>query len=399
MKTGFCGDLHLEVARDLGIGEYGEGSRADDQEKVLERTADLFIKEGVDVVCCLGDVFHSPHPVAWAVLAFQRFIRRLVDADIEVIIVGGNHEFKSPTLPHILEAFAGERVTVSLKPDLIPVSETVFATLPWAPLAVLVADVGRPDDLRRQAIDLLAQSLQFLRIKCAAEYPDKLPILLGHWAVSGSTLPTGGSVEEHLSEPIIPWGDIDVLGWKIAAFSHIHNGQLIAQDVAQNPIFYTSSLQVCNLGEIGSPHGVWIYDDEEDDLRFVAIADRPFVDIQTEAVDGGPDVGVMLEPDSLFPVAQDAIVRVKYRSNGLKVDEAQARADLMRMGAHKVFIKEIDRQQVSRARVEGIAEDVSPAEALTIWITSQGFEGPEHDVRAFLDALHTAHAGYVEALT
>lgn len=398
MKTAFFGDIHLEAGRDLGVGEYGEGSRAHDQELVLERTADLFIAEGVDVACCLGDVFHSPHPTAWAELAFQRFIRTLRDADIEVIVVGGNHEFKSPALPHVLELFMDDGVTVSLSPQLIPVSETVFATLPWAPLAAIVAEIGRPDDLRRQAVDLLAQSLQFLRIKCASEYPDKLPILLGHWAVSGSTVPTGGAVEEFLSEPIIPWGDIDVLGWKIAAFSHIHNGQLIGQGIAQNPIFYTSSLQVCNLGEIASPHGVWIYDDEADDLRFVAVADRPFVDIQTEAVNGGPDVGVMLEPESLFPVVQDAIVRIKYRSNGLKVDEAQARADLMRMGAHKVFIKEVDRQQVSRARVEQIAEDVSPSEALTIWITSQGFEGPEHDVRQFLDALHTVHNGYVEAL-
>lgn len=395
MKTGFFGDLHLEAGMSLGHGEFGKGSRFHDQELVLERIAETFESEGVRVACCLGDVFQSPTPSPWSVLAFQRLITRLVDADISVVVILGNHDLKSAALPTALQIFAtDDLVSVSLSPQLIPIGDTVYATLPWAPLSVLVAEKGRTEELRRDAIDLLAQSLQYLRLQCASEYPDSTPMLLGHWAVSGSTLPSGRGVEEMLREPIIPWGDIDVLGWKVAAFGHIHQPQTIGETAT--PLFYVGSPAVCNLGEVGTPHGVWIYDDEPDALKFVAIADRPFIDRTVEAVE--LDGEVVLTAEETTPSFADAVVRVRYRSNGLHVDEAKMRLELLEMGAHKVFIKEIEKQTASRARIETIDESVTVEQALSIWITSQGFEGPDQDVRQFLDALTETHLRYVTEL-
>lgn len=397
MKSLFFADAHLEAGPDLGIGSFGPGSRADDQALVLDRIADTAIAEEVAVVCCLGDVFHTPAPAPWAELAFQAFAAKLRADDIKLIILVGNHEVKSPQLPCVLELYRGEGVIVSLSPRLIPVDETVFATVPWVPLAVLVAQSGRTSELRREAIDLLAQSIQTLRIMCASEYPTSTPILLGHWGVSGSTLPSGAAVEEMLTEPVIPYGDIDVLGWKLAAFGHIHRPQVIGAGVAETPMFYVGSPAVTRLDEIGSPHGVWVFDDETDELRFLAIEDRAFIDYQTHAIDFGPGVGVGLNPlPADAPSVSGAVVRVRYRAEGLAVDESQVRADLLRVGAHKVFIKEVDRRVVSRARIGDLAEDVSLAEAMSLYVTSQGFEGPEQDVKAFLDALYARHAEYIE---
>ena len=397
MKILFFGDLQLEAGRTLGVGDFGEGSRPHDQTLILDRIAETAIGEHVGVVCCLGDLFDRPEPAPWAMLAFQRFVKRLRSEGVELVILLGNHEVKSAELPCVLELYRGDGVTVSLSPRLIPVGDVVFATLPWTPLSVLVAEQGRTPNLRRDAIELLVKSMQHLRLACASEYPDAAPILLGHWAVSGSTLPSGSAIEERLSEPIIPWDEIDVLGWKLAAFGHIHQPQVIGAGAAGTPIFYVGSPAVSDLGEIGSPHGVWVFDDERDELRFVAIADRAFIDYQTHAIDFGPGVGVGLSPlPSDAPSVSGAVVRVRYRAEGLAVDEARVRADLLRMGAHKVFIKEVDRQVVSRARVTEVSEYISPAEALSLYIRSQGFEGPEQDVKVFLDALHEAHVGYME---
>jgi DNA repair exonuclease SbcCD nuclease subunit len=221
-----------------------------------------------------------------------------------------------------------------------------------------------------------------------------IPVLLAHWSVSGANLPNGLPVDQ-LSEPVIPWIDIDTLGWKLCALGHIHQVQVVGEDAgAETPIFYTGSACVGNLGEISGSHGVWIYDSEPDELRFVPVADRPFVDHTFEF---GPD-GVS---DSLsLPAPVDgAVVRVRYRANGARVDEAEIRRVLSGMGAHKVFVKEIDRAVVSRARVEHVAEDVSVADALSLYVEASGLVASRNgDGVRFLGRLRERHMAYVERL-
>lgn len=398
MKVMFVADIHLEAGRSLGNGDFGPGSRFHDQAAVLNRIATLAITEECAVVCVIGDVFHKPTPLPQSMIAFQDFVNRLLDAGMEVIVVVGNHDVKSAALPTALDLWRSHgSLYLASSPRLIPVTGIVFSCLPWTPMSVLVAQSGRTTGLRDTAIDLLVASMGQLRLAADQQYPDATPILLAHWAVSGSSLPNGLPVDQ-LSEPVIPWLDVDDLGWKLAALGHIHQSQVVAEGLASTPMFYTGSAAVTSLGEIGSSHGVWVWDSDVDELRFVIVEDRPFVSWDCAVSDDGDETGPTMVPE-MPEGLEGAVVRVRYRTNGFRVDEAEIRQTIEAEGAHRVFIKEIDRPVVSRARIEAPAEDVSVTDALGLWVTSSGVVASRNgDARRFLDSLHERHLGYVERL-
>src|SRR6266568_1562075 len=102
MRILFVGDLQLEAGPSLGTGgEYGEGTRFEDQQLQLNQIVSVAEQRKMQMVCVLGDVFEHRKPSPWAVLAFQEFVRQL--GRTEVVIVRGNHDLKSELLPAALE--------------------------------------------------------------------------------------------------------------------------------------------------------------------------------------------------------------------------------------------------------------------------------------------------------
>jgi DNA repair exonuclease SbcCD nuclease subunit len=242
---------------------------------------------------------------------------------------------------------------VVLLPEGVPQGDCVFACLPWAPTSRLAAGGGQREEVNSQAVEALILSAQAMRVRCESEYPGLTPVLVGHWAVSGSSLPAGMPVDQ-LQEPVLPWDAVDDLGFKIAAFGHIHQPQLIAAGVSNNPLFYVGSTMVCNWGEAGFAHGVWVFDSVADDLAFHEIEDRKFLTL---------NAGEGEQPD-----VKDAIVRVSYTTTeNDSVDEADLRWQLLDQGAARVTIKGTV-ERASRARMQLPDDDVDPSAALDLWI-------------------------------
>ena len=106
--------------------------------------------------------------------------------------------------------------------------EIVVATLPWTPISRLVAD--RPaddrDSLNEIAAAALVESAHLLGARCRDEHPDKTAILVGHWAVSGASLPTGLPVEM-LREPVLSSEGLASAGFDLICFGHIHAAQVV----------------------------------------------------------------------------------------------------------------------------------------------------------------------------
>lgn len=401
MKLLFLSDLQLEAGAAFGTGEFGPGSRFQDQVVVLGRIAGLAVEEGVAVVGVLGDVFERSRPAPWAVLAFQWFVRAMQAVDIHVLVVSGNHDVRSAALPSALSIFDGDGVDVALTPSLYPVafddygeggSLAVIAALPWTPISRLVA--AQPDLSRGQLNDLaaaaLAESAQVLGARCADEYPDACPILVGHWAISGATLPTGLATDM-LNEPVIPVDGLTSAGFRAVVFGHIHQVQAVA---AVPPVVYCGSPMVCNWGEAATPHGCWIYDTEGDGkLSFKAIADRPFVTLDLDYDADAKSLYLGDENAALLTANPGALVRARYsvtEEQAREISEADLRAFLVQWGARKVFIKATV-ARAARARVAEVAEGIDDSAAFELWLTSQ--DVPETDRQALRDL----HAGYVEA--
>lgn len=372
MRLLLTGDSQVGSGLDLGTGEHGPGSRLQDQLDVLGKISEIAHEEKVDAVCHLGDIFERPTPPPWQVIGVQSWVR---DLKLPVVFVLGNHDLKSPALPHVLGIFDQE-VRVFDRPGVFQIAGSPIAVLPWAPMNRMAAGESMPRaELKSKTVDALIFAAQALRVEAGEG-----AILLGHWAVSGSTLPSGHAIEEFMDEPILPWTDLDALGFRLAAFGHIHNPQVIAAGVATTPMIYVGSPAACNFGEAGTPHGVWIWDDKGvGDLRFRDVPDRPFVTVDYEP--GG----------ELPEIDPGAFVRVRYQTTeGKPVDEASLRAALDAAGAKKVFIRgKVER--VSRARVEIDDESIDPSAALELWLA-------HNDVNGSGDAIRAEHARLLEAL-
>jgi len=390
MKILFASDTQIGAGTELGNGrEHGPGSRFADQVDVLDEIEQLAINENVGLIVHLGDVFERRTPSPHQIVAVQRWAH-----DICCVFLQGNHDVRSMEIPTALHIFGDRGEDVLDRPCVLPWQDVVFAALPWTPMSHLLA-TGEADrsNLRQVATEALVSAAQELRIRCGEQHPDKTPILIGHWAVSGARLPQGGVVEERLTEPVVPWVELDTLGYALCAFGHIHEPQVIAAGQASTPMFYAGSPAVVNWGEADSPHGVWVYDTVGPRLRFVPVADRRFTTLNVDFYDGY-DFSMLYERYGDFdPTArafEGAVVRVKYRCDEtVKVDEATVRQVLLECGATKVVVKGTV-ERASRARVEIGDETVDPTQALEIWLASNETNGR-------VDLVRAQHAAYVEA--
>lgn len=393
MRILFTADMQLEAAIELGVGEYGPGSRFQDQADVLDRIAHLAIESQVQLVAVLGDVFERAKPSPWAILTFQQFVRKLTNSGIGVHVILGNHDVKSAALPPALSIFNENGVTVSLAPSLYQVGDCVIAALPWTPPTHLISKTASSDrgELHDRAANALAQGAHLLGARCCEEFPDKTPILIGHWAVSGASLPTGLDTS-HLREPVIALEQLASSGFRLAMFGHIHKAQVMSQgDADSATVAYCGSPCVMNWGEASIPHGVWVYEtlpDGLDDLRFVKIDDRPFVTVDLDLSDG--TVFSLPGADEV----NAALVRVRYtctEEQKREIDESAIRRALMSAGAVKVFFRPTVIRE-TRARVAEMTAEVSEIATFDLWLDSQSVEG---DSAAELRAMHSLYLGKV----
>lgn len=78
---------------DLHIGKYiGTYGLKEDTEYVLNQVVDTAIRERVEVVLISGDVFDRPNPSEEAIKMYVSFLKELLDKNIKVIAISGNHD-------------------------------------------------------------------------------------------------------------------------------------------------------------------------------------------------------------------------------------------------------------------------------------------------------------------
>ena len=387
MKVLFTADLQLGVGQNLGHGEYGPGSRFQDQVDNLDKIAALAVEHQVGLVGVLGDVFERSRPAPWEILAYQNFVRTLNNHGIRVLTILGNHDVRSAALPSALGIFHGNGCDVALNPSIYDYGDVVIAALPWTPTTRLIAQ--RPADSTDSLNDLAAQALEqaahVLSTRCEVEFAGRVPILVGHWGITGAALPTGLDVATHLREPLIALDGLAQSGFALAAFGHIHKAQVLAN--GPTPVFYCGSPTVCNWGESAVEHGVWLYDTEgAGALKFLPVADRPFVTLDRGFIELPFGLGF----DEPAGDVEGALVRVRYtvtEEQARRVDQTAIRKTLMENGAVKVFFQPtVERTVRSRVAVSA-TEGVSETDGLEFWLASQEVADP--------DGLRALHAEYV----
>lgn len=86
-------DMKILHTSDLHIGKYiGTYDLKEDTEYVLNQVVDTAIRERVEVVLISGDVFDRPNPSEEAIKMYVSFLKQLLDKNIQVIAISGNHD-------------------------------------------------------------------------------------------------------------------------------------------------------------------------------------------------------------------------------------------------------------------------------------------------------------------
>lgn len=366
MRILLASDLQLESGQALGHGEYGPGSRFADQEAMLDQIARIAVAEGVRLAILAGDTFDRSKPSPWAILALQKFLAHIDEA----IIISGNHDVKSLALPSVLGCFEdANHVEVFDKPSVkIVENEFRISMLPWMPSAAF--DAAGPTD-RDERNDWIGQKLGAVARELGNHHFDGRRILIGHWSIRGASTSTGIGVDV-FREPLVPLEAL-TSGYDLVAFGHIHKIQVLNETP---PVLYLGGPWVNNFGEANEPHGVWIYDTELPEMRFVPVKDpRKFVTVDLEPYDALPDD------------LADTVVRIRYtvtEDEAQQIDQAGIRKAAAESGAHKVFIQPTVLKK-SRARIETSAEALDDGQTVDLWLE---LDRPSPDRRKRILALH-----------
>lgn len=272
------GDLHL------GAGSQHRADALADHEAVLEQILDLAVGRRVDLIVNAGDTFDRPAPPVRAQHVWQRFTRKLEQRGIPMISVLGNagHDQVNSATETAAELAESSQHRVSRHPEVI----TEFAglavcTLPSVPVHRLVAQTETVDraEVNMVAAELLIETARGLRSEAAGP-----ALLLGHWSVTGASLPNGLPVDT-LPEPVLPAADLAELGFDTIVMGHVHAPTLIADRHG----VYTGSPMCLNFGEAHVGHGVWIIDIGNPEFiegavnaEFVPLDGRGFVTVDVD---------------------------------------------------------------------------------------------------------------------
>lgn len=374
------GDLHLGAGPDYGR-ELGDRLR--DQEQVWARALELAVEHDVDAILFAGDAFHRRRPNPAELRAFQRPLERFsAEHDIEILAINGNHDVEAGDLPSALEVF-GRDIDLHVEPGLwstlgrhdigVPGGVTV-ATLPWTPLGRLIArrGGGDRDDSHAIAAQLLVEVARDLRAQV-----DGTCVLMLHWSVSGASTPTGVLTDD-FRETVLPLHELEQLGFDAIVCGHIHKAQLLNEEGANAPIFYTGSPAPVDFGEAETAHGCYLLElggpADEWELTFLPIESRPFVTFDVAQVHVDEDF-LMLTEGYVPSVEQfvDAVVRVRYTATeeqARRIDHPAIARALYDAGAHKVYAIQPTIEREGRARVDGVDEDIAPLAAVDAWVTA-----------------------------
>lgn len=343
-----------------------------DQADVLERIVNVALEHEVDAVLHGGDVFEGPHVTPEQMRVFLDAVKPLRLRAIPILVIRGNGRHDSAVRRvhalDVLNEIPG--ILVHDRPDIEYFAGVAVCTLPWVHPGRMIASLEEAwGERHEQAVSAIGDGLVAVAHQLAEQAgPQHRKILLAHWAISGALVPSGLKVEE-LGEPVVPWAELDALGYSLILGAHIHQPQPLSQGFDHAVGFVIGSPQQLNHGEHGE-HGCWLIDlpgPAGEDVRseFVPIESRQFITINAE-------------DEETTEIPDGAIIRYRYtlpEEEARYVDHDIVRQELLRMGASRVTI-EPTIIRAARARAETVTEQLSPGEALAAYCVAQEISDP-----------------------
>ncbi len=369
MKLLCTADQHLGKGQDLG---RAPGERLAEQETLWAATLKLARDERCDALLHAGDLFDGRRPWPDVMLAAERpLVDHQVQGGCTVYAIAGNHDVPSQDGPCGLNVLAeAGLIELAREPRTWQVGDLDVCALPWTPLSRLAAaDDGNSDrgELAALAADLLLETARGLR------NPRRNQILLGHWAVSQTYLPSGLDVGS-LSGVVLPMDDIAGLWSGQIVFGHIHRYQ------CSSDFFYVGSPQPLDFGEAGYDHGCLLLEWDETlrlwEAEFRPLESRRFVTLDVDAEALISEFSAWTPSTAALPDFEDAYLRLRYTATedeARRIDHDRIR-ELLELKAHRVWI-EPTIERARRDRGVQFADGQTRVDQLAAYLDAVGVNG------------------------
>lgn len=147
MRFAHLADSHL------GYRQYGLIDRENDFYKVFDRTIDKIIESDVDFVIHSGDLFQNFKPTPKTLFEFQNSFFRLIDENIPVYAIAGNHDAvlrKEAVPPQILYRKFGLNLLSKNQP-YFEMDDLLICGVPYMPKTQKRALLSYYDNLSKRA--------------------------------------------------------------------------------------------------------------------------------------------------------------------------------------------------------------------------------------------------------
>jgi exonuclease SbcD len=367
-------DLHLgTTAHDAVRG--GESVRLREFLVALDWMVDLAVQEAVDLVVIAGDVYDTHRPEAKIQNAFAERIGRLIEQDIPLVIVVGNHDTAGGRGgAGFLDIFGGlplDGVTLISRPESVTVKTKsgpvqVFG-IPWIAKGLFL-DTG---DSTRDAEQKLETELEkYLDDEIIPDLdPDVPSIVVAHLHVAEGLMSSETRVAFG-QDPTVPASALARPEFDYVALGHLHRHQAVHK---APPAVYSGSLSRRDFGDEGVQKGVVHVEISDDGTqwRFVEGPARSFFTANI-SVDKADEVEDALRPLLSDMSVTEAVVRVRVSC------PRDAVADLRKIDMKAYFPgcyrleTEYDIIEPEKVR-RGISEELGLEEALNEYM---GFRPP-----------------------
>jgi len=312
----------MKTALALADSHIDKNNRPEDTLAVLRQIMQYAVKNKVDFVYVLGDIYHRKRPYNSEKAIFEKFVKYLSSKGIEVIILAGNHDEDSDGVSAVEEFGILELPNVALK------SNPCMVTL------------------------------------------GKYKIWLGHMLVQGAKL---GPVDFQVGHRCISAKEI-LNKWDASIYllGDVHKAQKLNDNP---PMLYVGSPERTDFGERNEKKGFTLLTATEEKLeyKFVPLDTRPMIQFDLE-YDNLED---WLNNKGNYEKEQgttEAIVKVKItcdKDEYGKIDEKEIKEHL---NTAKQVIIEYDIIKKARIRSKKIKESSSPIKAFETYAQLNEFD-------------------------
>ena len=383
-------DIHV------GMENYGHidsstgiNTRVIDFLRRFDEVIDYGLNHDVDLVIFAGDAFKTRDPSPTLQREFARRVKRIVDADVPIVMLVGNHDLpameKKASSIDIYRTLAVPNVIVGWEEALHVVTtkrgQVQIATAPYPMRNRLMAQAEH----KGESIEALDKSLQEVvgeNIRALAQQLDPtLPsILTGHFTVSGATYGSERSVmigrDVAVLKSVLTEG-----AWDYVALGHIHKHQNLNESYPA--VVYPGSLERIDFGEEKETKGFcWIELEKGNTTwQFVPVKARPFLTINVDLREEDDPTMAAQAVIAQYDVSE-AIVRVIVRlrpEQDASLREKDVRAALRAADYVAAINRQVDRDV--RERLGGLSpEGLSPKQLLQKYLFAKNTDDDRIDL-------------------